>query len=246
MAERTSYTCQLSADKIPQLKTDLEARGFMFRDLPYAHFAAEHSLREADRQGNMNIVVLAGEEPVQLHLDLDKSVAGLAVAHPGVALAAEAQDKGMTEAQRLERLDQGLDKIINTVFSNLTPEQQLAMKKIAIVISGIESNLEEKRIQRRTSDGAVIVQGVGGSETEIPTAEDHGKNYLFIGDDLIDMPVLKRAGFAVAVANAVDEAKKLAHYVTVNKGGRGAVREICDLILKSQDKWDLVTSKYFQ
>jgi ribonuclease HIII len=42
MAERTSYTCKLDADKIPQLKHDLEARGFMFRDLPYAHFAAEH------------------------------------------------------------------------------------------------------------------------------------------------------------------------------------------------------------
>ena len=42
MAERTSYTCKLDADKIPQLKRDLEARGFMFRDLPYAHFTAEH------------------------------------------------------------------------------------------------------------------------------------------------------------------------------------------------------------
>ncbi len=42
MAERTSYTCQLPADKIPQLKADLEARGYMFRDIPYAHFGAEH------------------------------------------------------------------------------------------------------------------------------------------------------------------------------------------------------------
>jgi ribonuclease HIII len=42
MAERTSYTCKLDADKVPQLKRDLEARGFMLRDLPYAHFAAEH------------------------------------------------------------------------------------------------------------------------------------------------------------------------------------------------------------
>ena len=68
----------------------------------------------------------------------------------------------------------------------------------------------------------------------------------FIGDDLIDMPILKRAGFAVAVSNAVDEVKENAHHITANKGGRGAVREICDLILKSQNKWDSVTSKYFQ
>jgi ribonuclease HIII len=42
MAERTSYTCKLDADKIPQMKRDLKARGFVFRDLPYTHFAAEH------------------------------------------------------------------------------------------------------------------------------------------------------------------------------------------------------------
>ena len=68
----------------------------------------------------------------------------------------------------------------------------------------------------------------------------------FMGDDLIDIPILKRVGFAVAVSNAVDDAKKAAHHITASKGGRGAVREICDLILKSQGKWDLVTSKYFE
>ncbi len=68
----------------------------------------------------------------------------------------------------------------------------------------------------------------------------------FIGDDLIDLPVLKRVGFAVAVSNAVEDVRQHAHYVTVNKGGRGAVREICDLILKAQDKWGLATAKYFK
>lgn len=68
----------------------------------------------------------------------------------------------------------------------------------------------------------------------------------FIGDDLIDIPVLKRAGFAVAVPNAVDEVKALAHHITARMGGRGAVREICDFILKSQNKWDPATSKYFK
>lgn len=67
----------------------------------------------------------------------------------------------------------------------------------------------------------------------------------FIGDDLVDLPVLKRVGFAVAVPNAVSEVRQHAHYTTQNKGGRGAVREVCDLILKAQNKWDLATSKYF-
>jgi 3-deoxy-D-manno-octulosonate 8-phosphate phosphatase (KDO 8-P phosphatase) len=66
----------------------------------------------------------------------------------------------------------------------------------------------------------------------------------FIGDDVIDIPVLSRVGFAVAVPNAVDEVKEVAHYITAKLGGRGAVREACDLILKSQGRWELATSKY--
>jgi len=68
----------------------------------------------------------------------------------------------------------------------------------------------------------------------------------FIGDDLVDIPVLKRVGLAVAVHNAVDEVKEHAHYITTKPGGRGAVREVCDFILKAQNKWDLATAKYFK
>jgi 3-deoxy-D-manno-octulosonate 8-phosphate phosphatase (KDO 8-P phosphatase) len=59
----------------------------------------------------------------------------------------------------------------------------------------------------------------------------------FVGDDLPDLPILKRVGFAVAVANASPEVKKAAHYVTAASGGEGAVREVIELILKSQGKW---------
>lgn len=68
----------------------------------------------------------------------------------------------------------------------------------------------------------------------------------FIGDDLIDLPVLKRVGFAVSVPNAMEDVKAAAHYITSKTGGRGAVRELCDLLLKSQNKWDEVTSRYFK
>ncbi len=68
----------------------------------------------------------------------------------------------------------------------------------------------------------------------------------FIGDELIDIPVLKRAGFSVAVANAAVEAKRVSDYITKRKGGDGAVREIIELILKSQGKWNKVISKYFR
>jgi 3-deoxy-D-manno-octulosonate 8-phosphate phosphatase (KDO 8-P phosphatase) len=60
----------------------------------------------------------------------------------------------------------------------------------------------------------------------------------FIGDDLADIAVMRRVGFSVAVADAVDETKQAAHYVTVARGGQGAVREACDFILKTQGRWD--------
>lgn len=66
----------------------------------------------------------------------------------------------------------------------------------------------------------------------------------FMGDDVIDIPVLKRVGFAVSVPNGVDEAKEAAHYITKKPGGRGAVREVCDLIIKTQGKWQDVISRY--
>jgi len=68
----------------------------------------------------------------------------------------------------------------------------------------------------------------------------------FLGDDLLDTPVLKRVGLAVAVPNAVDEAKANSHMVTTKSGGHGAVREICDFLIKSQGKWSEVTRKYLQ
>lgn len=54
----------------------------------------------------------------------------------------------------------------------------------------------------------------------------------YIGDDIFDVPLLKRVGFSASVPAAIDEAKEVAGYTTVRRGGEGAVREICDLIMK--------------
>ncbi len=59
----------------------------------------------------------------------------------------------------------------------------------------------------------------------------------YLGDDLPDLPLLERAGLAVAVGDAVAEVKRAAHYVTKADGGRGAAREVVELILKSQGRW---------
>lgn len=65
----------------------------------------------------------------------------------------------------------------------------------------------------------------------------------YAGDDLVDLGVMERAGAAVAVVNAVPEVKARAHYVTINHGGKGAVREICELILKAQRRWEAVVKE---
>jgi|SRR5665213_210849 len=59
----------------------------------------------------------------------------------------------------------------------------------------------------------------------------------FVGDDIIDLGPLTRAGFSVAVGDAMPEAKAAAHWVTKAVGGRGAVREAVEMILKAQGKW---------
>src|SRR5476649_2299857 len=66
----------------------------------------------------------------------------------------------------------------------------------------------------------------------------------FVGDDIVDSGPLKRAGFSVAVADGVAEAKAAADFVTRATGGRGAIREIVEIILKAQGKWDSFVEHY--
>ncbi len=74
----------------------------------------------------------------------------------------------------------------------------------------------------------------------------NNKDICFIGDDLVDVPVMKRVGLAVAVVGACPEVKRVAHYVTKKEGGKGAVREIIEIILRVQNKWHQVTSRFLK
>jgi 3-deoxy-D-manno-octulosonate 8-phosphate phosphatase (KDO 8-P phosphatase) len=66
----------------------------------------------------------------------------------------------------------------------------------------------------------------------------------YIGDDLTDVVLFRRAGLGIAVANAREEVKRSAHLVTVAEGGKGAVREVCELLLKAQGHWEGLLKKY--
>ena len=66
----------------------------------------------------------------------------------------------------------------------------------------------------------------------------------YIGDDLMDLPVIRYVGFGAAVANAVDEVKEIADYVTRRRGGEGAVREVIEYILKNSGRWQELMKRY--
>jgi len=66
----------------------------------------------------------------------------------------------------------------------------------------------------------------------------------YIGDDLTDLPVIRRVGFGAAVANAVEEVRSAAKFVTKSAGGTGAVRELIEKILKAKNRWQDLIRKY--
>lgn len=65
-----------------------------------------------------------------------------------------------------------------------------------------------------------------------------------MGDDIVDLPVLRRSGFSITVSDAHDEVLRAVDLVTKNPGGRGAVREVCEMILKTQGKWEELMGRY--
>jgi 3-deoxy-D-manno-octulosonate 8-phosphate phosphatase (KDO 8-P phosphatase) len=67
----------------------------------------------------------------------------------------------------------------------------------------------------------------------------------YVGDDYPDLPILRRVGFAATVADAIEELRPHVHYVTSRGGGRGAVREICDLLLEESGCREAVVGRYF-
>ena len=118
---------------------------------------------------------------------------------------------------------------------------KLLMK--AGVQTAIISGRKSPALTQRAAELAIehVVQGTG--DDKVPAFEKLLKKLRlgeaqcsYMGDDIQDLPVMRRCGLAVAVLNAVDAVKAHAHYVTRAHGGRGAIREFCDLVLAAQGK----------
>jgi len=119
--------------------------------------------------------------------------------------------------------------------------------KVAI-ITGRES--EAVRMRARELDIDLVYQNAKkkmDAYSDLKGEMGYKDNEIaFIGDDLPDIPIMRRVGFAVAVANATDITKKFAHYVTENNGGCGAIREVAELIMKAQNKWKKILERYIE
>ncbi len=84
----------------------------------------------------------------------------------------------------------------------------------------------------------------GAAEALLPSRGLSLEQVAFVGDDLIDLSLLKVVGLACAVPNGVSDVRAVAHYVTQASGGLGAVREVAELVLKSQGRWAAFLARF--
>lgn len=107
-------------------------------------------------------------------------------------------------------------------------------------ITGRHSPAVSQRAQELRVDFVYLGQATKTAAFEecLQKAAVTADEVAYMGDDLPDMPIARRAGLAVAVANAAAELKAICHYVTRAAGGSGSAREVVELILKAQGRWD--------
>ena len=114
------------------------------------------------------------------------------------------------------------------------------------ILSGRQSGANRKRAQEL--ELTFIYESVKnkgeGLQTLLAEHDLTPEECMYIGDDVVDIPPMKRCGFSVAVANGVEELDLVADYRTRNNGGKGAVREAIELLLKEQGKWDGIIQRY--
>jgi 3-deoxy-D-manno-octulosonate 8-phosphate phosphatase (KDO 8-P phosphatase) len=118
--------------------------------------------------------------------------------------------------------------------------------------SGVISGRNSAALSRRAAELGVefVRQGdyekIAAFEDVVRLAGVDEDEVAFVGDDLTDIPIMRRVELAVAVADAVDETRAVAHYVTRARGGRGAVREVIEMILRSQGRWNDLVDHYLK
>ncbi|MCK5225928.1 MAG: HAD hydrolase family protein [Planctomycetes bacterium] len=136
-------------------------------------------------------------------------------------------------------------KFFNSLDGHGIKMWQRAGLKVA-VLSGRFSEPTKQRAEQLGIENCIqgCLDKIGGLKKLLEELGLSAEQVAYIGDDLPDLPPIKYVGFGAAVANAVDEVKQYADYVTKNNGGSGAVREVIELILKSTGQWQQLLKKY--
>lgn len=117
---------------------------------------------------------------------------------------------------------------------------------------GIITGRQSEIVSRRAAELGIELVYQGAKDKSLPFNEIMQKLNLspveiaYVGDDIVDLPVMRKVGFAATVADAADDVKPFADMITKRPGGRGAVREICDFLLKESGRWPAVTHHYFE
>ncbi len=121
--------------------------------------------------------------------------------------------------------------------------QGLMLARTAGLRTGVITGRDSAAMTRRAQEMGLefVYQGqatkTGAYLETLRKSGAREEEVCYVGDDLPDLPVMARVGLAVAVANAALEVKRAAHFVTRQRGGAGAIREVVELILKAQGKW---------
>ena len=153
---------------------------------------------------------------------------------------------GVLTDGRIWLMDDGTDQKSFNTHDGLG----LALLHRAGLRSGVISGRTSSGLERRAGelDIEFVRQGdpdkVAAFEEILRVAGVGENEVAFVGDDLTDIPLMLRVHLAVAVADAVEEVRGVAHFVTGREGGRGAVREVVELILKAQGRWSDLVEHY--
>jgi len=162
-----------------------------------------------------------------------------------ISLLALDVDGVLTDGTLIINTDGSESKFFNSLDGHGIRMWRRAGLKVAL-ISGRTSVPTERRAEQlqveyvfqECHDKLPVVEKLAGELGLSPA------NIAYIGDDLTDLPAMRYAGFGVAVANAVDEVKACADYITSRPGGSGAVREVIEYILKNSDRWQELMKRY--
>ena len=122
--------------------------------------------------------------------------------------------------------------------------RQMGIKTILITAKGSKATHPRARDMRIEKVYADIVPKTKVYKKIRKDRRLRDDEICFVGDDLVDIGILKQVGLPIAVANAAPEVKRVSKYITKRRGGKGAVREVAELILKSQHKWKKALQLY--